>query len=662
MTRRFETCRVAFLVMVLLGVGVSSVGCDATAILYTNQRKWDRLYVISAYPMDQNYKPMCRAEKEDPAGALFNVLFQGTADKSDETEFDMSIKPHDFVDNKFIEEDLVTAELFTLNLDCMEKTPDPPPPECGEGALKGGEVAIDRVEFTSPGRVNPDKNNVALAVVMDMSGSMKGLVNPRPPFNEDPLEVVSKEIVGVPFGENATDKDSARFAALEAALTTLNPDDSLIMFHFNEKEIGVVCALPDKPDADFETKKKECCGTNRSLIFDTAYELLKGEERGRSPLWSAVYEVYNYMKNEATCAKDVGFRHILVITDGPDTCTESADMSKCTGPCLRNNTPYKEVKALVEADPPEERIPVHFVQLQAKGYPERDPLQMELSCLTGGQYVFLNMYEIPETNRADILSRVLTRIRYTFRGVWRFAVRFGSLKKGAAPDVGYTYALQGSGKVLPGKQSILVRNESSFDFKVNDDVASSTNNADLRVSLRKECDPDPAAENVCPPKSKEGECAERVWWCDSETLVCRSALKWVDNGEKGGCPAMAAEVNVTISTKVGEGGETTEYETVSLGKVPTRCCGGLCTPPKPPEIPHEVNQPEGSTKACLVYDEGKGWMLKDPADPSAGWVYFAKVNQTTECMWNDIKEYIRYESVDDLAYECNAENCFPPPE
>ncbi|MBM4355012.1 MAG: hypothetical protein FJ109_14705, partial [Deltaproteobacteria bacterium] len=118
--------------LLLLAVYAVLAGCDATAILYVDQVKWDQLFVLSAVPAKLGgeegagwaYSPMCRDVANDPVGVQFNMLFQGTQKKGDSGDRDMSIKPGDFVNNKFIESDKVTPKLFTLNLTCMESTPD----------------------------------------------------------------------------------------------------------------------------------------------------------------------------------------------------------------------------------------------------------------------------------------------------------------------------------------------------------------------------------------------------------------------------------------------------------------------------------------------------------------------------------------------------------
>jgi hypothetical protein len=666
-------------------------GCDATAILYVDQVKWDSAYVLSSVPIklggeegtNSAYSPMCRDVANDPAGVQFNLLFQGTQKKGDSADRDMSIKPGDFVDNKFIESAGVTPNLFELTLTCMEPYPDEDLYTCD--GLKDANVPIQAIDFHSYYKPELDnKGTVALAILVDMSGSMKGLVHPTPPYAEDTFNSVSSELSGVDYGKNACDPGGARFAAVEALIRNMNDDDPVVVFAFSEEKFDMVCELEAAQDANLATKMRECFGTNRDLILGKSggfspLDSIKGDERGRTPLWYAVDVAYRYLQGDKTywvnedgkplgnlpsALKNASYKHIVVVGDGPDTCGPSSDLNQCSKQCMSYNTSYETIRDYILTQEPADRIPVHFVQMECKGYAERDARQQEVSCLTGGQYSFINALDIPKANLQDALGKTLLRIRYTFRGYWRATVNLATMKKGNDPKVGFIYALEGIGKVLPGAASLLVSKDDLFAFKVGTiDVEGEESFVDRRVAVRKECDP---AKDTCPADEKHNQCSTRKYWCDDQTLTCRSTLSWLENGDKSTCGAQTVVIRVQVETKTGTGTQT-DTKSVEIAGVPTLCCKGDCAPPKPPKIPPEVAKPEGLAAACFFYDEGRGWARENPDDPTSKWVYWAtlKVKSEVGCTWENLEPHLKYASVGDLAYpgdwECSGNNCFPPP-
>ena len=664
---------VGILLVFALQVLLSS--CDATAILYVDQVKWDKLHVLSAVPVKKeagDYVPVCRSTTEDPVGLQLNVLFQGTTKKGDSGEKDISIKPFDLVDNQTIDPAKITPELFELDISCLEAYPDDNLYQCSNAFSGGDDLPIDRVDFFNYHQPELTNNeDIAVAVLMDISGSMNGLVMPLYPFNEDSFAVVSSMAFGT--SELATDPKNARYGALESFIKTLNDDDAMILFAFNESGIDVVCEIPGQSGADRATKLEECFSSNRDLITGkdaglakTALESLQGEEKGRTPLWSAIEEVYPYMQGRTDEAKEAGvdkykLRHILVIGDGPDTCAPSPEQNQCSGGCVAYSTSYETVRDLIEADPMTDRVPIHFVQMAAKGYPQRDPRQQEVACLTGGHHNFVNTQDIPGGVLQDVLTQTINRIRYTFRGYWRFEVPLGTVKKANEPPLGWLYGLTGGGRVLRGPEAVLVGNESNFIFKVNDDAVAGTNSADKRISFRKECDPD--AASVCPGSETFNECSSREWWCDAQTLTCLSANAWTPNGEKSSCKPQ--DVYISLETRIPLGTNTdVQNNLFKIENVETRCCRGGCMPPNPPEVPASVAKPDGMASACFWYDENKGWILTNPAQFDRTIVECVKASDCGDgyaCVANGCVFTCVFESdcADEMGagYECSQSKC-----
>ena len=631
--------------------------------------KWDELHVLAANPVAESgsgFEPMCRSVDGDPWGLRFNVLFQGTHRKGDSLERDISLKPGDSVDFDPIELAGVTGDLFEFNIDCVESLPDDDLYACVSEVV-GQEMPIQQVDyFNYHQEKDTRKAKVAVAVVLDMSGSMVGLVNSLSPYNEDSFDAVSGFLAGDSIYERATDPQGARFAALESFIETLNDDDALVVFHFNEHNIGIVCSEGESLDE----RKQLCLSTNRGLVVDadptsggvSALYSIRGEERGRTPLWSAVDEAYRYMQSDAVVQQYPGLRHIVVVGDGPDTCGPSSDLSQCTGQCLAYNTSFETVRESVESQQPEDRVPIHFVQMQAKGYLERDPRQQEMACLTNGHYMFVNTLDIPGDRFEDVLATTLIRIRNTFRGYWRFAVPFGDLRKDSSPERGKLYSVAGRGKVKVGADRKLVKMEDVFLFEVNDSDVNGVNNADRRVAFRKECDP--ASPSACGGELESGVCGQISEWCDEQTLTCRSAQDWQVAGVKSSCKPENVYIAVEVRSKVG-GQTEVENELVKLTLAETRCCHGECMPPGPPAIPDNVVKPAGMAASCFWYEDDRGWVRTTPEGlDSPVWVFFGTLNAGTGCQLEDILPYLAYEgnlSEDDWAYCLQYQNCFQSP-
>ncbi len=664
-----KSCKAILVCLLLVGVQVISYSCDSTATLFVSEVKWDELHVLSTVPIkkvvddagNSVYEPMCRNATGSPDGIMFNVLFQGTQKKEDEADQDLSIKPGDYVSSQQVLESHVTPELFELSVQCMDTLPDPDAHLCNTN-ISADKLNIQKVDFYRylGGDTSED---VALAVLIDMSGSMKGLVDPFPPYREDTFENVTKDMPdGFSFSDNATDSGGSRISAVETLAKTLNKDDQLIIFTFNENKVDVVCDLKDDPDADFEKKKAECFGTNRSLTVDdpsgfSALSSIKGDERGRTPLWDAVDQVYTYVDAHDTDR----IKHLLVITDGPDTCSPSSDLNLCSGLCMQYNTEYETVRDKIEGIDFADRLPIHFIQLGARGYTERDPRQQEVACLTGGHFVFVNADEIPKDSLLNVLETTFRRVRYTFRGYWRFAVELAVMKKTNEPDRGWLYALEGTGKVVSGEEKLFTHSEEVYGFKYGEQQVSSF--FDRRVSVRKECEP---GVTDCGAEEPFNECASIKWWCDEETLTCRSAESWEDNGTPSSCKPR--EVKITVNVK--DGNTHIDYEILTLGAVPTVCCQGRCMPSVMPPVPDELKQPEGMASACFFYTADT-WRLEDAENPDSTWVAFADLKTSDQCTWQPFEDFFKneFEFPDPAGFPLGweycledgaGENCFPP--
>jgi len=670
-------------------------GCDVVPNVYLSERQFSDLYVMSAVPMKKvveggefKYVPLCRMQNEAADGMILRVLLKGTQHRNG-TDRDQSIRPGDRIDLQPVSESKVDPYRFEMSLGCIEQeipyvVQCNTSSDCGQeeicdsspgkgfcvngiggcySGLQSGNLAISSIGFKEFTQHRGE--DVGVAILVDMSGSNKGFVKPYPPYyevnNEDPSG--EHEDALFDFAQRASDINGNRLDAVKTILDNLNSDDKAIVFGYREYGIDVICNLPGVPDADNDTKKDSCYGSNKSLVLGFGglgalddYEIKTG---GRSPLWTAVEQVYDYMENHPK-TWGTKYKHIVVINDGPDTCAESSSLDQCSGSCAQFSTSFDTVLGMVEGIDYEDRIPVHFIQYQAKGYPDRDPRQQEIACLTGGHHMFINSGEFDPTNLSNVFHDTARRVRYTFGGYWEFAIEMTKLGEDVSMPPGWNYGIEGSGKLLSLSDRFLVAHDYPMDPNVT--FAIGNDAVDRRPSFRKDC----KSDADCPTNEYEGVCTTRVWWCDDEALECTSALEWADSGSGSvGCGDVDALVRIQIRDRTG--GTGTQTAEVSLGDLPSFCCNGACMPPMPPVVPDDLAKAGGTI--CFEYDDEKGWTYEEDEEE---WVYWAELHILAGCpSGTAIESAIAFgvngnPEIWDLTWEdhwnCSArQNCFPPP-
>jgi hypothetical protein len=214
--------------------------------------------------------------------------------------------------------------------------------------------------------------------------------------------------------------------------------------------------------------------------FGSAMETAK---MGRSNLWTALDRAYSYLSGDVqgsmttTVADASRSNHIIVIGDGPDTCdAKSASYASCETSGRCGDTDLTDIISRIDADiddPNKNPIMIHFVQFESQGYRGRDPRQVEVSCLSGGHYQFINsetMAKAQTTNLQQALNQAVMNVRHSLMGYWQFAHKVPVLAENSKMNNGGT---------PPG---------SLFTFagilNVNEDMNLLPNNAAVRVVVQ----------------------------------------------------------------------------------------------------------------------------------------------------------------------------------
>jgi len=432
----------------------------------------------------------------DPDAVLLHITLMGnqeTMSADGVKDKDLSIRPGDMVqlapDSSFVADTVrlaiateggtVRREDFVQNIACMEKfdelnSTDPSicdgaPPATGKhpswlGYLSDFEADEEDGYYQ---RNFMDKGKIGVAVLVDQSGSMKGLVDKHTSKEVDFKE--GQVLWNQPDWEpDGSDPKSQHITAIDHFLLELNRYERSIVFQYGGatgQKPELVCWIPEPKELpNLEDKYRYCYSDNRGLILDAHPELAhKSSElaklvnggEGRTPLWEAVLEAYDFM----TWADDTESRHVVVVGDGPDTChPDSPDFMPLVqhdvgGGNIEyvkqeacSSVGYEEVRDRILADrmildnQDNRVVPdvhIHFVQFQAPGYLERDPRQQELACLTGGHYLFVNSDSIPNEDEDappeeanpitgkylyPALDSALMKVRYALAGTWALAI------------------------------------------------------------------------------------------------------------------------------------------------------------------------------------------------------------------------------------------------
>jgi hypothetical protein len=373
---------------------------------------------------------------------------------------DVSIHPGDYINRVEVLKEQLAPDKLELSVNCLKQI------EAGAALERQCESAADML---NPLAQIVDVEHVAQAireeswgkgegpgigvvVLVDQSGSVAGFVDPDPenghielPYDEANIAITDWQQTQDPqiLDRLASDRKRYRISALEQFTDTLNVNDKLLIAAYNGSSgVRLVCESPELDAANWD----DCFSTRRDWVT-RGLERMAGTESGRTPLWKALYQAYEFLSDR----DDVGARHIVVLNDGPDTCHPDSDhYSPDIGQICADRS-LQDVRSLIEGN---NGLPVHvhFVQHQAAGYTERDLGQMEVSCMTDGSYTFVNRVDLSDTEFGDAPFKALERVRHSFLGKWRFIVEMHPLgvdlpwPQGIPP--GYGYLLDGHVKLL----------------------------------------------------------------------------------------------------------------------------------------------------------------------------------------------------------------------
>jgi hypothetical protein len=399
-------------------------------------------------------------------------------------DHDLSVKEGELVElEHFLADSTAGSTFFQFQQRCVTDPRDTSPCTAAAQILPASAVQYRNIaDRCDPGR---EDTRINLAFLIDNSGSMKGNIDATT-LKEDADG--SFDPLPAPLTNVASDWDGLRFNAIEDFIASLNSDDRVIGYLFDET--GPQVAASDSficfgtNDAAFDNNScrpedaKTCpapgsCDTDPSQTHDSyqdagkegaqclafssdsakrtdlnnGLELKRNGANGRSSLWQAVATAFDFLTtgNETCPHGALGAMHIVVITDGPDTCVDSDDFSYqslrnkdttgiCRVKCANSTVNWRDLLLkMAKANYP---VHVHFIQFQAPGYVEPDPQQMEMACRTEGTYQFIRSENFDKYQQQYEIGRALTRavnrVRNGLSGTWRVGFKSpAQMAKGA---------------------------------------------------------------------------------------------------------------------------------------------------------------------------------------------------------------------------------------
>ena len=468
---------------------------------------------------------------------------------------DLSVKPGDAIDLQPVTPDVsIQAKDFTLAVSCVAKPGQTTPcPAAGKQTLSASQVRyVNHADRCDPARLEATRLNVAL--VLDDSGSNKGLVD-KDGLKEDAQGQFDQASFVKAI---ASDWEGAHFNGAEDLIDSLNPGDRVVGYLFDEngahiassnsylcaggKNDGARCdptaaasceggsceSDPSLQEDDYATVplgEAECLAfgatPRQRKDLHNGIQVKRNSASGRAALWQTVDQAFGFLTSGGSgCSAQFGAltaTHIVVVSDGPDTCGDGDDFSyrtqkdadvaksKCRTRCASSTSAAAWTSLQARMAAAGWPVHVHFVQFQAPGYLEPDPRMIELACRSDGTYQFIRSEGFNKSNPEGVhssIAQALARVRSVLSGSWRVGVKWGALTdstlfaKGAlrAVDAELLFA-------NPLFPSLAVAKENNPD-SARFGLGSKTNPAeDRRALLRLACtsDADCGGASTCSP-------------------------------------------------------------------------------------------------------------------------------------------------------------------
>ena len=528
--------------------------------------------LVSTDPNNRTLKPKCARER------------------------DLSVKEGDRIESQPVTTVKTLQNIkpgqFNMTLDCYEPhATTSAKDDCVGGGQKStlpAKAVYFRREALGCDEKKPDTFQ-SLAIVVDQSGSMSGFVSMDQAKCADSSKF-AEELPGIVkntnFKECRSDPLQVLVEGARTMIDQLNDQDRVVTLAFSEKDqvfVGcldnLVCqddggqvientkctvdddcaatakaqnltslhcgAHPDKatstiPSLPLNEGLAACYGSAVTSKLRNKYglEVNKYLANGRAAVYEALVSAYDFMKAAAPGAPDPvrggNAKHILMLVDGPDTCTHNDnflfttfDQPKnpgglCRQQCSFINVTYQELLKKMAQD----RFPIHIhvIQIQSLGKLAPDPTLQELACRSQGTYQFINTASFnrcadqPSCPGSGVwnesITRAVLKVRYALAGQWRVGFTDSSaFGINGALKPGVMHAARGRLNVVnplfPSLAEVFLSTEKEWRFELLD------SERDARLPFRLACATDADCGDPASSECSNNSCGPNG--------LCRSA-------------------------------------------------------------------------------------------------------------------------------------------
>ena len=524
------------LITIALGIilSISFSGCDYTYKIQLPDGQLDKLSLISTYPghIDDNGEmtPVCSMDDPlavDPStnkqlqanGFILNFVMKLTGKKHNVEPFafpgDMlkhtgyTDQPNTFPIVTVNEKTNMGTSGLKLNAKCLDTLSSNKlittcngtenPPNNKAGVNFNTYFPCENTDNTTVCRHHTDKNDVGVIVMFDNSGSMDGWVNPNTfqEVGETGGSLQGNESMATDNGWNAREQAWANL------VNVLSPNYKRMVLRFgefagegNDKLILAGCANPD--GLPQEQLWDNCFGVNQDIadmrVLKKPVKNMGNITKGRTPLWYALKRMYDYLKTKT----DLKVKHIIVVDDSPDTCTKKSPFYNWAIDAACSSVGFDEFKQELLTDlkaNPEQNIHISFIQIQSKGYMERDTEQAEVSCLTRGHYIFLNARQWGDDDydyKSDLskaLQQSMSLLAYSLQGFWQYGFKLVAMSDPTKAVPGTLAVASGDLTLTGGDPDSLSTGPTPMYFDIGS-LNMATSLADNRAVIRIPCSTD----------------------------------------------------------------------------------------------------------------------------------------------------------------------------
>lgn len=117
--------------------------------------------------------------------------------------------------------------------------------------------------------------------------------------------------------------------------------------------------------------------------------------------------------------RDEHSRHVVIVTDGPDTCSATDDVESCPA-----HLPFDALET--ELDSGSTVVPITFLHFESSGYRGPSADMLRIAGRTGGHYLFIASQAMGSGERRQTFADHVVVLRTALGGHWQLEVDLGS--------------------------------------------------------------------------------------------------------------------------------------------------------------------------------------------------------------------------------------------